>query len=152
MSKGREIKFRIAYKSPSNDNPRKWLISEPLTPHEMMFSEDTQVDFIGGGYLRFNEMGEDGEGQIIFEQWTGFTDDGGTPIFEGDIVDGGNGATLEEPAENWRVVVKWDEEYSKWVAHDPYMGENHDLGDFNGLDKVVGNIHQNRKLLDGVGK
>lgn len=82
--------FRIAYWSPTLDGaPSKWLISKPITILDLFDGESvgTQVDFIGGGYLRYDEMTRayDADGKICFDQWTGATV-GRRKLFVGDIV------------------------------------------------------------------
>jgi uncharacterized phage protein (TIGR01671 family) len=153
----REIKFRIAYRSPHTDEPNVWMISEPITPHQMMFDPDTQVDFTDGGYLRYHEM-DDGESEIIFEQYTGLRDREDVRIFEGDIVreeveyEGREPCSPTIPGEE-TGRIGWDGERFAWAIFkkdEDFNGRKErkeSLPFWGGKLEVIGNIHQNPELL-----
>lgn len=159
----RDIRFRIAYRSPDLDEPTKWLLSLPLTPDEMMFGSDTQVDFTDGGYLRFDEL--QGEGaEIVFQQWTGVNDKDGKPIYEGDIIsvtpEGVIGCityraeipgyTLTNP--NW-PTLRWDLDLIDRNIAGSFSSGNIPARtgetDTSRLT-VIGNIHQHFDLLPTI--
>jgi hypothetical protein len=52
----REIKFKIKYQSPNTDEPNKIYISEPFNINDLLFLDDTQIDFTDGSYLRYDEL------------------------------------------------------------------------------------------------
>lgn len=128
-----------------------------ITEHKEMMSWDDvrfgswEVSTAGNPVVRLPCLGvalDTHPNKMVPLQYTGFTDDEGVEIYEGDVVDGTWGATLEEPAEHYRIVVQWDSDGAKWVARDPFNGTNDDLGDYRFLDRVVGNVYQNPGLID----
>lgn len=98
----------------------------------------------GNGEL--DVKGHDLTGRII-EQWTGTTDKAGTPIFEGDIVDGTDSNGWELPPDHYRIVVEWSADRLMWLARDPWSGETFELGDYGPTDHVVGNVRENPELV-----
>lgn len=84
----------------------------------------------------------------IIEQFTGFQDNSGRDIYEGDIVDGTDHGSLEYPDDHYRVVIEWDDEGGKWNARDPFSNEKFELGDYRFIDHVVGNIHEHPSLIN----
>lgn len=90
--------------------------------------------------------GVDLAGRII-EQWTGLTDKAGTPIYEGDIVDGTDSNGWELPPDHYRIVVEWSADRLMWLARDPWSRETFELGDYGPTDHVVGNVRENPELI-----
>jgi uncharacterized phage protein (TIGR01671 family) len=90
---------------------------------------------------------------IKWQQYTGLKDKDINEIYEGDIVDGEftEGFGAEQLTFQSRCLVEWDLENGKWIAQclssEGDRLEVFDLYDFEPLDYVIGNIHQNPELL-----
>lgn len=82
----------------------------------------------------------------VLMQFTGLKDKNGNEIYEGDIIDNGNGP----------VYVFWNENYQAfWVGHDDveesekqYYSSTSDF--CTEADVIIGNIYSNPELLEVV--
>ncbi|PZT47242.1 hypothetical protein B6S12_10075 [Helicobacter valdiviensis] len=92
----------------------------------------------GSEYVMLED--EDIKGDIKIELWTGFRDKGGVKIFAGDI--------LNFRGKNYLVEFNKHLELSVICrTKDSVYGMHTSKGNFKNC-KVVGNIHENKELLD----
>lgn len=124
----RTIKFRAW-------NKQHKMLSEPFTLRDVLFGRTQGADFRGSEFIQF----------------TGLTDKNGKEIYEGDFVRGklDEGMPGEPLITHTVGLVSWDEEYGGWIIRADDI-ENFQLYDYEPLDEVVGNIYQDKHLLDGV--
>jgi len=73
--------------------------------------------------------------EIKFMQYTGLKDKNSVEIYQGDLFDDGIEIS----------IIQWDDTCASFVAFDGT--ENHQLGDYTSIVKIIGNIHNNPELL-----
>ena len=81
-------------------------------------------------------------------QWTGFLDEKGEEVYEGDIL------LTQIAGETYKVEVFWNEELGCWDMRDDedlsYFDIYRGLSPFQTHDyEIIGNIHDNPELLEG---
>ena len=141
----REIGFRAYQKTPSLN-------------HKPGLYEVTGLDFYEGDYgggevcLR-NKKGEQWTEYIkdvVLEQYTGLKDKNGEEIYEGDIVEEDIDFNSKITDGTFRYKVYWNEDELCWSL-DPIGPESihNDLWELNSSCRVIGNVHENKELLDG---
>lgn len=88
--------------------------------------------------------------RLIWLQYTGQKTNAKEKIFDGDIVlgHGNEGSGPEAIHYTSRVIVSWDEEYGKWIITEIGSKEKFDLYDYDLLDKKIGNIYEDKHLLE----
>lgn len=99
----------------------------------------------------FNRVPAGYEDLTKLMQYTGLKDKNGKEIYEGDIVcwkdlSKASDGTLED-----NVVVFWDDEHLRWGAESlNVIGVYQELYDYSDVDeiKVIGNIYENKELLE----
>lgn len=79
--------------------------------------------------------------KIELMQSTGLSDKNGKEIFEGDILFGHAG-------EDFWEVVEFDTEEGKWIRRDIWYNSKLDLSENNEFMEIVGNIYENKELLE----
>ena len=79
--------------------------------------------------------------EIELMQSTGLKDKNGKEIFEGDILFGYAG-------EDFWEIVEFDIEEGRWVRKDIYYNSKLGLSENNEFMEIVGNIYENKELLD----
>ncbi len=89
----------------------------------------------------------------IIMQFTGLKDKNGKEIYEGDVVAYPQGPSQDCDKESVNLEVLWDEENGMWVADFYWLERTEKKRIFdNNSVKVIGNIHENPKLLKGETK
>lgn len=155
----REIKFRVWFKG-----------EEPFDPNDLMEHEKPQMiynvqnlydgsgcddnNYILGWASCIGDILDDD--RFVIMQYTGFRDDNGIEIYEGDIVIAHY--MLTELAKPFKSVVEWDK-YRYALRNLDEETFNWHIGGFpmNNLDpfgyslKIIGNIYQNPDLLSKGG-
>jgi len=134
----RKIKFR-AY-----DKINKKWIYVSLHPTHISWSSP---DFTAQSLLYSNDDCAEGISFAAIEGWqeyTGFKDKNGSDVYEGDIIDNGNGP----------VEVFWNENYGAWWVRfesaEPekqYYAPCSDSDNCTEESVIVGNVHENPDLL-----
>lgn len=82
-----------------------------------------------------------GADKIDLMQSTGLFDKNGKEIFEGDILFGYAG-------EDFWEIVEFDIEEGKWIRRDIWYNSKLDLSENNEFMEIVGNIYENKELLE----
>ena len=77
---------------------------------------------------------------LIFQQFTGLTDKNGKEIYEGDIV-----KILGYNNKNWEV--RWQSSFSGFNLQTK-QNNWYGIGEANGRMEVIGNIYENKELLN----
>lgn len=104
---------------------------------------------INGWDLNGNEAYE---GRLEIEQFTGFTDESNTPIYQGDIViDNYNRKMLVVFREHkqtleFKALTKTNFKYAE--LHEWTENKDIDSGDMTLMVKLIGNIRQHKHLLE----
>lgn len=86
---------------------------------------------------------------FIVEQYTGLKDKNGKEIYEGDIVREDIEVGDDDIDGEYRYQVVWDEETLCWSLSPNYGAIHKDLWETNLSREVIGNIHENKELLNG---
>lgn len=154
----REIKFRAW-----DTKNKKWLTAVPSL--EYLLDDEggciSHHDYDAEGAIYFyphNPLGNDFEGRIIYQQFTGSSDEHGREIFEGDILKRtynvdcfkmSDGTTLEGCIPGNFSIAKDNFSVVEW------KGIGFDLGGITRIGwrqksslRVVGNIFENPELLN----
>jgi uncharacterized phage protein (TIGR01671 family) len=87
------------------------------------------------------------DGNVEYQQFTGFKDSKDKEIFEGDIL-------RWEEYQGWEdgrtiegiYIVQWSEDRGQWMLHDPFENSHREMYDTQ-YEYVVGNIMENKALL-----
>lgn len=128
----RTIKYRVW------DNENK-SYNDPYSSAYYAMAQDGGLDF----YCHGDHMREADPDVYFIEQYTGLTDKNGKEIYEGDIVKNIEGV-------NETAVCVWDEsnaEFDFRCKDGKYTRDN--VKSWLEMYEVVGNIHENKELLDG---
>ena len=88
-------------------------------------------------------------GDYIVEQYTGLKDRDGKEIYEGDIIEEDIEVGDDDIDGEYRYQVVWDEETLCWSLSPNYSAIHKDQWETNLSREVIGNIHENKELLDG---
>lgn len=102
---------------------------------------DSQIYNIG------EQFGHPSCGDWIAEMGTGLKDGKGKEIFQGDIVQWSDYQGWEDGRTFYGIyVVEWDEEKAGFILSDPFESYKWPIDDTD-FDHVIGNIHENPKML-----
>ena len=87
---------------------------------------------------------------VIIEQYTGLKDKNGKEIYEGEIVEEDIDFNSKMTDGTFKYKVYWNEDELCWSL-DPIGPESihNDLWELNSSRRVIGNVHENKELLDG---
>lgn len=129
----RELKFRV------------WSEEDKEYRPDIKVS-DLVIDIDGVSSTIYSAEGD----RFDVEQYTGLKDKNGKEIYEGDIVEEDIDFNSKMTDGTFRYRVYWDECLLCW-ALDPIGEESiHDeLWQTNLSRRVIGNVHENRDLLEG---
>lgn len=88
------------------------------------------------------------DGNVEYQQFTGFKDSKDKEIFEGDILRWEEHQSWEEGGGTivGYYIVKWDEVRGQWMLHDPFENSHWEMHDTR-YEYIVGNIMENKALL-----
>ena len=88
------------------------------------------------------------DGNVEYQQFTGFKDSKDKDIFEGDILQWKETYNWDEGIEaiTGIYIVQWDEKRGQWMLHDPFDNSHWEMHDTQ-YECVVGNIMENKSLL-----
>ena len=88
------------------------------------------------------------DGNVEYQQFTGFKDSEDKDIFEGDILRWEEIQSWEEGGRTiiGYYVVQWDENRGQWMLHDPFENSHREMYDTQ-YEYIVGNICENKALL-----
>ena len=132
----REIKFRAWIEK---YNGYRLLYSAQFDP---LSNDGNIISIIFGHMDKGSYTTEKVSGGFALEQYVGQLDADGNEIFEGDILQDEFGA----------MVIKWSDEYSDFSLRSKdgsFCGwGDEDAGYLSGYE-VIGNIHENKELLEG---
>ena len=92
------------------------------------------------------------DGNVEYQQFTGFKDSKDKDIFEGDIL-------RWEEYQGWEVgitiegiyVAQWDEERGQWMCYDPFHDDSLPMFDTR-YSNIIGNVMENKSLLPCEGE
>ena len=124
----RTIKYRVW------DNENK-SYNDPYSSAYYAMAQDGGLDF----YCHGDHMREADPDVYFVEQYTGLIDKNGKEIYEGDIV-----RYADDYEENAEVVFDDGGFQVEWPINIERLE-----GDITCMMEVVGNIHENKELLDG---
>lgn len=103
----------------------------------------------GEAYLFFpnNPMGDTFNGRIVYQQFTGLTDESEKDIYEGDMLSWSDYQGWED-GRTFRgyYEVKWNELDAKFELKDLPSGDIFEIGNTK-FENVIGNIFETPKLL-----
>lgn len=144
----RKIKYRVW------DNENK-SYNDPYSYAYYAMTQDGGLDF----YCHGDHMDEADPDVYFIEQYTGLTDKNGQEIYEGDIVRysfTNPNRTYTEPVSFGPIQDGegyYHQEFLAWRTTCADDGETHssllDLVEPNWTCEVIGNVHENKELLDG---
>ena len=135
----REIKYRVW------DNENK-SYNDPYSHSYYAMTQDGELDF----YCHGDHWGSCDPDVYFIEQYTGGEDRNGEEIYEGDIVEEDIDFNSKITDGTFRYKVYWNEDELCWSL-DPIGPESihNDLWELNSSCRVIGNVHENKELLDG---
>ena len=106
-----------------------------------MFLSPIEIEHLGSWFDAHLPGAIADTGNKIVMQYTGLKDKNGTEIYEGDILE------RESYKHEDVCVIKWDEFRCGFIIDYVYFDESYDMNELWDDFIIIGNIHDNPKLL-----